>query len=124
MRAAARLQKRHMLLNPRHGFYVAVPPQFLSWGAPPPDQVRGTPDAKAHPGREEVLAWAFERADGGRSFGFTGAHFHRNWGDENFRRLVVNAILWTAKVEVPPNGAKVDLDPADLTKNLDAKGRR
>jgi predicted transcriptional regulator of viral defense system len=25
-----------MLLNPRHGFYVAVPPQFLSWGAPPP----------------------------------------------------------------------------------------
>lgn len=36
LKAAARLQKRHMLLNPRHGFYVAVPPQFLSWGAPPP----------------------------------------------------------------------------------------
>jgi AbiEi antitoxin C-terminal domain len=36
LRAAARLQKRSMLLNPRHGFYVAVPPQFLSWGAPPP----------------------------------------------------------------------------------------
>lgn len=36
LKAAARLQKRHMLLNPRHGFYVAVPPQFLSWKAPPP----------------------------------------------------------------------------------------
>ena len=36
LKAAARLQKRRMLLNPRHGFYVAVPPQFLSWGAPPP----------------------------------------------------------------------------------------
>ncbi len=36
LKAAARLQKRHMLLNPRHGFYVAVPPQFLSWEAPPP----------------------------------------------------------------------------------------
>ena len=36
MKAAARLQKRHMLFNPRHGFYVAVPPQFLSWKAPPP----------------------------------------------------------------------------------------
>ena len=36
LKAAARLQKRHMLLNPRQGFYVVVPPQFLSWGAPPP----------------------------------------------------------------------------------------
>jgi len=36
LKAAARLQKRHRLLNPRHGFYVAVPPQFLTWKAPPP----------------------------------------------------------------------------------------
>ena len=36
LKAAARLQKLHMLLNPRQGFYVAVPPQFLSWKAPPP----------------------------------------------------------------------------------------
>jgi predicted transcriptional regulator of viral defense system len=36
LKAAGRLQKRRMLLNPRHGFYVVVPPQFLSWGAPPP----------------------------------------------------------------------------------------
>jgi type 1 glutamine amidotransferase len=89
--------------------------------APPPDETRRTPAAKEHPGRPEVLAWAFERPDGGRSFGFTGGHFHRNWGDENFRRLVVNAILWTAKVDVPEGGARVDLDPADLKKNLDRK---
>jgi predicted transcriptional regulator of viral defense system len=36
LKAATRLQKLHMLFNPRHGFYVAVPPQFLSWKAPPP----------------------------------------------------------------------------------------
>jgi predicted transcriptional regulator of viral defense system len=36
LKAAARLQKRRMLLNPRHGFYVAVPAQYLSWEAPPP----------------------------------------------------------------------------------------
>jgi type 1 glutamine amidotransferase len=89
--------------------------------ATPPDETRRTPDAKAHPGREEILAWAFERADGGRSFGFTGGHFHRNWGNEDFRRLVVNAILWTAKLDPGPNGARVDLDPADLKKNLDRK---
>jgi hypothetical protein len=35
-KAAARLQRRGLLLNPRQGFYVAVPPQYLSWGAPPP----------------------------------------------------------------------------------------
>jgi type 1 glutamine amidotransferase len=88
--------------------------------ATPPDRVRNTAAAKEHPGREEIVAWAFER-DKGRSFGFTGGHFHRNWGDENFRRVVVNAILWTAGVEVPKEGAKVELDPADLKKNLDRK---
>jgi hypothetical protein len=69
------------------------------------------------------MAWAYERPDGGRGFGFTGGHFHRNWGDENFRRLVVNAILWSAKVDVPGSGAKVEFDPADLNKNLDKKGK-
>src|SRR5947209_3399539 len=48
--------------------------------AVPPDETRRTPAARAHPGREEILAWAFERPGGGRSFGFTGGHFHRNFG--------------------------------------------
>jgi hypothetical protein len=90
--------------------------------ATPPDRTRGTPEAQKHPGREEVVAWAFERPDGGRGFGFTGAHVHKNWGDGNFRRLVVNAILWSARVEVPPGGARVDIDPIDLNSNLDRKG--
>ena len=34
--SAERLQRRKILLNPRRGFYVVVPPQFASWGAPPP----------------------------------------------------------------------------------------
>jgi len=89
--------------------------------AVPPDSTRGTPEAKKHPGREEILAWAFERTNGGRSFGFTGAHFHKNWGDPNSRRLVVNAILWSAKIDIPKDGAKAEMDPADLKKNLDRK---
>jgi hypothetical protein len=89
--------------------------------ATPPDNTRGTEAARAHPGRAEITAWAFERPHGGRSFGFTGGHFHRNWGDENFRRLVVNAILWTAHVDIPDGGAKVALDPAELDKHLDRK---
>lgn len=34
--AAERLQRRGHLVNLRQGFYVVVPPQYLSWGAPPP----------------------------------------------------------------------------------------
>jgi predicted transcriptional regulator of viral defense system len=34
--AAERQQKHGYLISPRRGFYVIVPPQFLSWGAPPP----------------------------------------------------------------------------------------
>ena len=34
--AAERLQHQGRLIKPRRGFYVVVPPQFLSWGAPPP----------------------------------------------------------------------------------------
>jgi hypothetical protein len=92
--------------------------------ATPPDNVRGTAEAKKFPGREEIVAWAFDRPDGGKSFGFTGGHTHKNWGDENFRRLVVNSILWSANVDVPKDGAKVAMDPADLNKNLDDKRKK
>lgn len=34
--AAERLQKKGAVLNPRHGFYVVVPAQYIARGAPPP----------------------------------------------------------------------------------------
>jgi type 1 glutamine amidotransferase len=74
-------------------------------------------------GRAEVLAWAVERPDGGRGFGFTGAHTHKNWGDPNFRTLVLNAILWTARLGVPSEGVRCEVSDEDLTKNLDPKGK-
>lgn len=92
--------------------------------ATPPDEARNKRAPRVvqeQKGRGEILAWAFNRGNGGRSFGFTGAHFHKNWGDENFRRLVVNAILWTAKLEVPEDGAKVELSPDELNRNMDRK---
>lgn len=89
----------------------------------PPDNTRRTEHTKTRAGEIETMAWAYERKDGGRSFGFTGGHFHRNWADEDFRRIVVNATLWCAKVEVPEGRAAVKFDPADLNKNLDKKGK-
>jgi type 1 glutamine amidotransferase len=72
---------------------------------------------------KETVAWTVQRDDSGRGFGFTGGHFHTNWGVLEYRRLLVNAILWTAKVNVPRNGARCDLEPGDLVKNLDPKRR-
>jgi len=90
--------------------------------AVPPDGTRGTADAKKYPGRAETTAWAYERPDGGRSFGFTGGHSHKFWANDDFRRLVTNAIMWAAKLEVPADGAKCVLDPKDLASNMDFKG--
>ncbi len=86
-----------------------------------PDKSRSTADAKAHNGRGEIIGWAYERPNGGRGFGFTGCDLHKNWGLESQRRFVINGILWSAKVEIPTGGAKVDFDVADLNKNLDDK---
>jgi hypothetical protein len=65
--------------------------------------------------------WCIERPDGGRGFGFTGGHFHKNWGDENFRKLFLNALLWLAKAEVPGNGVESTITPEDIAKNWDPK---
>ncbi len=46
-------------------------------------------------GEPQHMAWARERPDGGRGFGCTGGHDHWNWGNDNFRKLVLNAIVWT-----------------------------
>jgi len=34
--AAQRLQRKGLIRSPRKGFYIVVPPQYASWGAPPP----------------------------------------------------------------------------------------
>jgi hypothetical protein len=92
--------------------------------ATPPEEGRRTEAAKQHPGRPEILAWATERPDGGRGFGFTGGHTHLNWGDAYFRTLVLNALVWTAKGEIPPEGIQSSLDSEDLKQNLDPKPMR
>jgi hypothetical protein len=58
-------------------------------------------------GVDQVVGWTLERAGGGRSFGTTLGHFHDNFVREDFRRLLVNGILWTAHKDVPPEGADV-----------------
>lgn len=54
----------------------------------------------------QTVAWVVQRADGGRGFVFTGGHFHSNWQLDDLRRMMLNAILWTAKAEVPSGGVQ------------------
>jgi type 1 glutamine amidotransferase len=85
----------------------------------------GNPSVRASVANHDTqhMAWVYERPGGGRGFGFTGGHYHKNWGNDNFRKLVLNAILWTAKIDVPRDGVASSISAEELKKNLDAKER-
>ena len=83
----------------------------------------GNPDVRKTLGQPQHVGWAAERAGGGRGFGFTGGHFHKNWSNDNFRKVVLNALLWVAHAEVPENGVESKLEEKDLATNLDPKGK-
>lgn len=67
------------------------------------------------------LMWVLERPDGGRGFGFTGGHYHRNWNHPDFRKVVLNALVWIAKADVPAGGIESTVTPELLKANLDPK---
>jgi len=80
--------------------------------AVPPDETRrrqdgphsGNEHVRARMGMPEHVAWAYERPGGGRGFGFTGAHWHNNWANDEFRKIVLNALVWITGADVPPDG--------------------
>ncbi len=63
---------------------------------------------------DAIVAWLYERTNGGRSFTFTGTHLHSSLAEEGYRRFLINSILWTAKIEVPTAGASVRLTADEL----------
>ena len=71
-------------------------------------------------GESQHVAWAYERPQGGRGFGFTGGHNHVSWQDDNYRKIMLNAILWTAGMEVPENGVdSLSPDDVEIESNVD-----
>lgn len=101
--------------------------------ASPSDDVRDGPyvypqgpykHIEANKARAEAMMWCVERPDTGRGFGFTGGHFHKNWGNENFRKVVLNAMLWISKVDVPEGGVISTVSDEELASNLDPKGKK
>ena len=66
--------------------------------------LQGTP-ANANNGAPRPVSWAYERPDGGRSFVWGGSDFHDNMHSvAEYRRFLLNAIIWAAKIDVPSDG--------------------
>jgi hypothetical protein len=80
----------------------AVPPERTRQGPDGPHS--GNPTVRARTGMPEVLAWVYERPNGGRGFGFTGMYTHWTWAQDEFRTTVLNALVWIAGAEVPDGG--------------------
>lgn len=98
--------------------------------ATPSDKVRNGPyvwpkgpykHIQAEKGRPETMMWSYVRKNGGRGFGFTGGHKHQNWGNDNYRKAVLNGLLWIAKAKVPKNGVPSTVTAEELKQNLDPK---
>lgn len=53
-----------------------------------------------------TVAWVYERGDRGRSFGYTGAHYLAALDQPSVRKLLLNAIAWTAHIDVPADGVR------------------
>jgi type 1 glutamine amidotransferase len=60
-------------------------------------------------GKDVIVGWVHERPDGGRAFCTTLGHPYKNFQIEAFRRMIVNGILWAARLEVPKDGAPVNV---------------
>ena len=87
----------------------------------------GNPDVRkaVAAGEPQHMAWAYERENGGRSFGFTGGHYHKNWLDDDFRTVMLNAIAWTAHMDIPATGvASSTPTEKEINANLDEKGKK
>ncbi len=80
----------------------AVPPDSTRRGPDGPHS--GNPHVRARVGMPEHVAWAYERPEGGRGFGCTGGHTHWVYAQDDFRKLMLNAMCWVAQVEIPPEG--------------------
>jgi hypothetical protein len=97
----------------------------------PPDSTRKGKD-DAHGGNKEVRAglgkslpehvvWVSENKNGSRGFGCTGGHYYINWWKDDFRKTILNAIVWVAKVDVPADGVPSQRPPAEVFMQRDQK---
>lgn len=97
-----------------------VPPKETA--SDKPSDRGGNPDVfkEITEGKAQHMAWAYDRPDGGRGFGFTGLHDHFNLGNDSFRTVLLNAAAWVSKLDVPEDGVPSKTPTKEeLTKLID-----
>ena len=65
-------------------------------------------------GGQHMVAWAWMRPDGGRSFGYTGCHYHENWSRPEYQRFLAQGVLWTLNLKTPREGFPAPVTQEDL----------
>jgi len=81
--------------------------------AVPPEKIYSKEDGahscnkylRDHKGEATSLAWVYE-AGGRRNFAFGGWHSLTAFGNNDFRKLLVNMCAWGAGFDIPPNGVE------------------
>jgi type 1 glutamine amidotransferase len=83
------------------------------------------PELEGSADKGNVTAWTVERADGGRGFSTTMGHYYDNWQNPDFRKLVLNGIVWAAKATVPEKGVEARFySDQQVTQYLYGKSRK
>jgi hypothetical protein len=85
-------------------------------------QLKQQPDAKDFislltaeiDGGEHMVSWAWTRPDGGRSFGYTGCHYHENWSRPEYQRFLSQGVLWTLHIKPPASDFPGQVTADDL----------
>jgi type 1 glutamine amidotransferase len=104
---------------------------FVPGGVTPLLRVPELPaDPKVYPGpladpKDQVTMWAYNRPrvagskETGRSIGVTFGHYYSNWRNDDYRKLILNAIVWTAHIKIPKEGIPSTwVDDAEVDRTL------
>ena len=80
----------------------------------------GNPDVfkAVSDGKPQHMAWAYDRPGGGRGFGFTGMHLHKNHVNDSFRTCLINGAAWVAGLEIAEGGVPSKTPTEDDLKKL------
>jgi type 1 glutamine amidotransferase len=82
------------------------------------------PALKGRENNGNTVAWCRERPNKGRGFATTCGHFYDNWRNDDFRKLVLNALAWTAHVEVPQAGVDFRFPTREEIEKAETEARR
>jgi len=87
-------------------------------------------DPEVYPGpladpKDQITMWAYDRPraagskEAGRSIGVTFGHIYSNWQNDDYRKLILNAIVWTAHIKIPKEGVQSTwVDDAEVDRTL------